>query len=69
MTYFGFIGLFLAISIALLAVVTCIDHRRGKRLPERLSYWPAWVAILLHMVIALLYTTLWDNYLVAARVW
>ncbi|UCG24394.1 MAG: lycopene cyclase domain-containing protein [Chloroflexota bacterium] len=69
MTYFGFIGLFLAIPISLLAIITYIDHRRGRRLPERLSYWPAWAAILLHMVIALLYTTLWDNYLVATRVW
>jgi lycopene cyclase domain-containing protein len=69
MTYYGFILRFLAIPILILAIITYIDYRRGKRLPERLRYWPAWAAILLHMVIALLYTTLWDNYLVATRVW
>jgi len=69
MTYYGFILRFLAIPILILAIITTIDYRRGKRLPKRLRYWPAWAAILLHMVIALLYTTIWDNYLVATRVW
>jgi lycopene cyclase domain-containing protein len=69
MTYFGFIQRFLAIPILILAVITYLDYRRGKRRPDRLRYWPAWAAILTHMVIALLYTTLWDNYLVASRVW
>ncbi len=69
MTYFGFILRFLAIPIVILAVITYIDHRRGKRLPDRLRYWPAWAVILAHMVVALLYTTGWDNYLVATRVW
>jgi lycopene cyclase domain-containing protein len=31
--------------------------------------WPPAMAILLHVVVAVLYTTLWDNYLVATRVW
>jgi putative membrane protein len=31
--------------------------------------WSPAAAILLHVVIALLYTTIWDNYLVATRVW
>lgn len=69
MTYFGFILRFLAIPILVLAIITYIDHRRDRRLPKRLRYWPVWAAILLHMVIALLYTTVWDNYLVATRVW
>jgi lycopene cyclase domain-containing protein len=69
MTYFGFILRFLAIPIVILALITYLDHRRGKRLPERLRYWPAWAVILAHMAIALLYTTPWDNYLVATRVW
>lgn len=69
MTYYGFILRFLAIPILVLAIITYIDYRRGKRLPRRLRYWPAWAAILLHMVVALLYTTVWDNYLVATRVW
>jgi lycopene beta-cyclase len=69
MTYYGFILRFLAIPILILAIITYIDYRRGRRLPKQLRYWPAWAAILLHMVVALLYTTIWDNYLVATRVW
>jgi lycopene cyclase domain-containing protein len=69
MTYFGFILRFLVIPILILALITYIDYRRGKRLPDRLRSWPAWAAVVLHMVIALLYTTIWDNYLVATRVW
>ncbi len=69
MTYFGFLLRFLGIPIVILGILTYIDWRRGKSLPRRLQYWPAWAAILLHSIIALLYTTIWDNYLVATRVW
>jgi lycopene cyclase domain-containing protein len=31
--------------------------------------WPIWPAVALHVVVAVLYTTPWDNYLVATRVW
>ena len=31
--------------------------------------WLAYAAVLLHVVIAVVYTTPWDNYLVATRVW
>ena len=69
MTYFGFLLRFLGIPILILAVITYIDWRKDRKLPDRLSYWPAWAATLLHVIIALLYTTIWDNYLVATRVW
>lgn len=69
MTYYGFLLRFLGIPIVLLAVITFIDRRRGRTVPARLAYWPAWLAVALHVVIALLYTTIWDNYLVATRVW
>ena len=69
MTYFGFLVWFLIIPILLLLLLTLVDRRRGRRLPPALSAWPAAAAIFLHMVIALLYTTLWDNYLVANNVW
>jgi lycopene cyclase domain-containing protein len=57
MTYFGFL------------VVARYDHRRGVRLPEALRSWPAPLIILGHVAVAVLYTTPWDNYLVATRVW
>ncbi len=69
MTYFSFLGAFLAIPLILLVALTWLDHRRGKRLPDHLSATPAWLVILGHIVVALLYTTPWDNYLVATRVW
>ncbi len=69
MTYFGFLLLFLGIPILILGAIHLRDRRRGKLLPDTLRSWPAWAAILLHVVIALIYTTPWDNYLVATRVW
>ncbi len=69
MTYFGFLVRFLAVPLLLLALLLWRDHRRGMRLPPNLSNLPGWLAVLLHVVIAVLYTTPWDNYLVATRVW
>ncbi len=68
-TYFTFLLLFLGIPILSLLGLTFWDRRQGKRRPSRLSHWPAALGILLHVVIAVLYTTPWDNYLVATKVW
>lgn len=57
MTYFGFLVIFLLIPIGILLVV----NRPFQ--PRQLT----WIGIL--MGVALLYTTPWDNYLVATRVW
>jgi lycopene cyclase domain-containing protein len=56
MTYFGFLGLFLVLPILVLAVPA-----RHRSLPRR--------AIPLLCLLALVYTTPWDNYLVATHVW
>lgn len=69
MTYFGFLVRFLIIPILILGVITIIDWRKGRKIPARLNATPVWIAIILHMFIALAYTTPWDNYLVATRVW
>lgn len=69
MTYFGFLGLFVVLPGLLLAGWMYIDRQRGKTLPAPLRGWPVWAAIAAHMLIALVYTTPWDNYLVATRVW
>lgn len=69
MTYFGFLAQFLGIPILILAVLTWLDLRRGRSLPPALSGWPAWSVLLGHIVVALVYTTPWDNYLVATQVW
>jgi lycopene cyclase domain-containing protein len=69
MTYFGFLAIFLAMPLALLGLVCVRDMRRGRRLPRSLQAWPLWVALAAHAVVAVLYTTPWDNYLVATGVW
>lgn len=69
MTYFGFLSIFLVIPILLLAGLSFYAHGRARSVSSRLQSWPAWGAILLHVAIALAYTTPWDNYLVATHVW
>ncbi len=69
MTYFVFLGLFLLIPIGVLLVVGLWDRARGRVIPPAMRAWSPAAAISLHLVIALLYTTIWDNYLVATRVW
>lgn len=69
MTYFGFLLRFVAIPIAILLGVALWDRRQGRARPASLRSWPVWAAIVLHMAVALVYTTPWDNYLVATRVW
>lgn len=69
MTYFGFLLRFLVIPIVVLLVIHLIMWRRGRRLPATLHAVPAVFALLLHIVVALIYTTPWDNYLVATGVW
>jgi lycopene cyclase domain-containing protein len=69
MTYFGFLFRFLGPPLVILSFLTWWDHKRGKRLPDHFNNWPMWVAIVAHIVVAVIYTTPWDNYLVATRVW
>ena len=69
MSYFGFLALFLGIPILALAFAVWRDRRHGRRLSSALSAHGPAAVIFLHVVVALLYTTPWDNYLVATGVW
>jgi lycopene cyclase domain-containing protein len=69
MTYFGFLAQFVVIPLAILGGLTLYDRWRGCALPKRLGDLPAWIALAAHVLVALLYTTPWDNYLVATSVW
>jgi lycopene beta-cyclase len=69
MTYFGFLIRFLGLPIAVLAVVAYLDGRHGRSIPSNLAHWPFGAAVGLHILVALIYTTPWDNYLVATGVW
>ena len=69
MTYGGFLLRYLVVPIFLLAVITWLDARRGRRPPVSLrAATPAAVVGVL-VVVAVAYTTPWDNYLVATNVW
>jgi lycopene cyclase domain-containing protein len=70
MTYLGVLGIFIVPPILILGIWTGLDRWRGLPIVrsgfiERYSLY----AILLHCVLALVYTTPWDNYLVASGVW
>lgn len=69
MTYFGFLALFLGIPLVLLALITWQDHRANKQLPPTLRTWSPYLVILALIIVAVIYTTPWDNYLVATNVW
>ncbi len=68
-TYFGFLLRFLAIPILIFGIIAYVDARRGRRIPEAFRGWPFWAAVVLHVAVAVIYTTPWDNYLVATGVW
>lgn len=69
MSYFGFLAQFLGVPIAIMALLNLWDWRRGKRLPVALRAFPPLRMLAILVAIALIYTTPWDNYLVATRVW
>ncbi len=69
MTYFAFLGVFLVIPLIILAGLTWRDQRHGLCLPESLRGAPFWLVLAGHVLVALIYTTPWDNYLVATGVW
>ncbi len=69
MTYFGFLLRFLVLPILLLLVLTLRDERRYPPMKNFQNGRRVWGIIALHIGIALVYTTPWDNYLVASGVW
>ena len=69
MTYFGFLVRFLLVPIVLFALLNWWDARRGKALPVELQSFPPLRMLAILVAVALVYTTPWDNYLVATGVW
>jgi lycopene cyclase domain-containing protein len=69
MTYFGFLLAFLVTPIALLLAAHAWSRGRQQQSPFELGPRAVWTAIGIHVALAVLYTTPWDNYLVATRVW
>ncbi|MBZ0304399.1 MAG: lycopene cyclase domain-containing protein [Anaerolineae bacterium] len=69
MTYPAFLLLFVVLPIGILSLWALVDVRRGRWIPQALRGWPVWLVLGGHSLVALLYTTPWDNYLVATGVW
>lgn len=69
MSYFQFLAIFLVLPLALMAWLTISDLRQGRQLPGALGNLPYWLPLIVHVFIAVTYTTPWDNYLVATGVW
>ena len=69
MTYFGFLLRFLVIPIIIFLVVYLLDEKNKKYILGFKNGRLIWIAIGIHILLALTYTTPWDNYLVATGVW
>ncbi|HLO30040.1 MAG TPA: lycopene cyclase domain-containing protein [Anaerolineales bacterium] len=69
MTYFGFLLRFLVVPILIFLAVTYRDHKKNKQITGFRNGGAVWVAIGIHILLAVIYTTPWDNYLVATGVW
>lgn len=69
MTYFGFLALFLVLPLLAMSWLTWRDRRHGVALPAAWHAPAAWAVLVVHVLLAVVYTTPWDNYLVATRVW
>ncbi len=69
MTYFGFLLRFLVAPMIVLLLLTLGGPNREKTIEGFQKTKAIMVGIGLHVILALLYTTPWDNYLVASGVW
>jgi lycopene beta-cyclase len=69
MKYFDFLARFVVVPLIVMGILTWRDKRQGKQLPASLCNYPENAVLLAHVVTAVAYTTPWDNYLVATKVW
>jgi lycopene cyclase domain-containing protein len=69
MTYFAVLLRFVVLPTVILALIAAYHTWRGGQRVVAFRTWPGWAAVGLHVVVAVTYTTPWDNYLVAQRVW
>ncbi|KAA0254595.1 MAG: lycopene cyclase domain-containing protein [Chloroflexi bacterium] len=69
MTYFGFLLRFLVIPILVFLIIAWWDNKNNRPTPGFKNGKVVWTAILVHVILAVVYTTPWDNYLVATGVW
>lgn len=69
MAYLAFLSIFIGIPALFFALLNAFLRRKGAPLPSSLRAWPATPVVGAHVLLALLYTSPWDNFLVATKVW
>ncbi|HEU5349539.1 MAG TPA: lycopene cyclase domain-containing protein [Ktedonobacterales bacterium] len=69
MTYARFLMQFLLVPIILLAVLVLRDRYVTRKHGARSMGWSSFVMVIALIVVAVVYTTPWDNHLVASGVW
>ncbi len=69
MTYFGFLARFLLIPIGIMLFLLWRDQQQARPVAHPFRTWPAWTVVVGLIGLAMVYTTPWDNYLVATSVW
>ena len=69
MTYFGFLLRFLVIPILIFLAIMYWDDKKYKQIYGFRNRRAVWMGIAVHVLLAVVYTTPWDNYLVATGVW
>jgi len=69
MTYFGFLLRFLVVPISIFLFIIYWEDKRNKQVNGFHNGRAVWMGITVHVLLAVLYTTPWDNYLVATNVW
>jgi lycopene cyclase domain-containing protein len=69
MTYFGFLLRFLVIPILIFLAITYWGNKNNKSTHSFNNGRAVWIGIAIHIFLAVVYTTPWDNYLVATGVW
>ena len=69
MTYFKFLQVFIFLPILVFLFISWRDERKGLQISGFKNGRAIWYAIAVHLILAVLYTSPWDNYLVATGVW
>ena len=69
MTYFGFLLRFLFFPILIFLAIAYWDNKKNKQIQRFRGGRVVWIGIAIHVLLAVIYTTPWDNYLVATGVW
>ena len=69
MTYFNFLLRFLVVPILVFLAIAWRDSKNKRSTRGFQSGRAVWIAIAVHVFLAVAYTTPWDNYLVATGVW